>query len=155
MPEKSDNDEQNKLNVTDELNTQNVSAEYAFDDALHIFSELDTRPALGQRRVLRLFIPQETDPLEFFSPERVVMGRGGKDIHLDLNLAEHYGWMLGVSRQHAEIIYDEAQYYIADLNSTNGTWLNSTKLNPNERYPLDSHDQIRMGHFLMLVSLSS
>ncbi|MGB7339362.1 MAG: FHA domain-containing protein [Phototrophicaceae bacterium] len=153
MTDKSQDDNNEELNISDNVYTQEVSTNFDFDNSLHIFSELDTHPALGQRRTLRLFIPQETEPLEFFSPDRLVLGRGGKGIRLDVNLAERYGWMLGVSREHAEIVYDAGRYYLADLNSTNGTWLNSTRLNPMERYPLDSSDQIRMGHFLMLVSI--
>ncbi|MEM9950485.1 MAG: FHA domain-containing protein [Chloroflexota bacterium] len=143
-----------ELNISsDDAFTQEVSPHYEGGEDLHVFSELDTRPALGRRRVFRLFIPRETEPLEFFSLDRLVIGRGGKGVQIDLNLSEHYGWMLGVSRQHAEIVYDTGTYYITDLGSTNGTWLNSTQLSPNERYPLESHDQIRLGHFLMLVSV--
>ena len=150
----NDKDELN-INSVDALETQHVSTDFLFEeDDMNLISDLDTRPALpGQRRTISLYIPQEVEPLIFFSPERLVMGRGGKGIKLDVNLAEHYGWMLGVSREHAEIIFDAGRYYLADLNSTNGTFLNSTRLRPMERYPLESADQIRMGHFLMIVAI--
>jgi len=152
MSEKHDSDNQ-ELNISDPVETQNVSTQYDYDE-INLLSELDTRPALpGQRRTLRIYIPQEVDPLVFFDPDRIVMGRGGKDIRLDLNLSEQYGWMLGVSRKHAEIVFDMGSYYITDLNSTNGTFLNSTRLAPNERYQIESADQIRMGHFLMIIAI--
>lgn len=152
MSEKQDSDNQD-LNISDAMETQNVSTQYEYDE-INLLSELDTRPALpGQRRTLRLFIPQEVDPLVFFDPDRIVMGRGGKDIQLDVNLSEQYGWMLGVSRKHAEIVFDMGAYYITDLNSTNGTFLNSTRLTPMERYEIESADQVRMGHFLMIVAI--
>ncbi len=137
----------------DATETQDVPTEFDLDD-LASFSVLETHPALpGERRTLRLYIPQETEPLIFFNPEQLYIGRGGKDIQLDINLSNQYGWMLGVSRKHAEIVYDMGRYYLADLSSTNGTFLNSTRLRPNERYPLESADQIRLGHFLMIVAI--
>lgn len=154
MTENNDDKNSPEINLGDALETQYVSTNYDYDD-INLISELDTRPALpGQRRTLNLYIPQEVEPLTFFNPERLTIGRGGKGINLDVNLSERYGWMLGVSREHAEIIYESGQYYLADLDSTNGTFLNSTRLRPQERYPLESADQIRMGHFLMLVSIA-
>lgn len=154
MSDELNNQDQVDLNVSDALETQYVSSDFQLDDTdLNLSSMLDTRPALpGSRRVLRIFVPQEIEPLMFVSPDRLVMGRGGKGVKLDVNLSEQYGWMLGVSREHAEIVYEQGQYYISDLNSTNGTFLNSSRLRPNERYPLESADQIRMGHFLMIVN---
>ena len=138
----------------DTMDTQYLSTNFDLEEELAGFSELDTRPSIpGERRTLRLFIPQETDPLVFFNPEYLSIGRGGKNIQLDINLSEQYGWMLGVSRKHAEIVFDMGRYYIADLSSTNGTFLNSTRLRPTERYPIESADQIRLGHFLMIVAI--
>ncbi|GAB5491021.1 MAG: hypothetical protein Phog2KO_12360 [Phototrophicaceae bacterium] len=138
----------------DTMDTQYLSTNFDLEEELAGFSELDTRPSIpGERRTLRLFIPQETDPLVFFNPEYLSIGRGGKNIQLDINLSEQYGWMLGVSRKHAEIVFDMGRYYIADLSSTNGTFLNSTRLRPAERYPIESADQIRLGHFLMIVAI--
>ena len=156
MPDSpKDNSQSDLPNIeSDDMDTQYLSTNFDFGEELAGFSELDTRPSIpGERRTLRLFIPQETAPLVFFNPEYLSMGRGGKDIQLDINLSEQYGWMLGVSRKHAEIVFDMGRYYIADLGSTNGTFLNSTRLRPNERYPIESADQIRLGHFLMIVAI--
>lgn len=155
MSDNQDDKKQPDINLGDALDTQYVSTNFEYDgEDINLISDLDTHPALpGQRRTLSLYIPQEVDPLVFFNPGRLVLGRGGKGVSLDVNLSEQYGWMLGVSRKHAEIIYDSGQYYLADLNSTNGTFLNSTRLRPQERYPMESADQIRMGHFLMIVSI--
>lgn len=38
------------------------------------------------------------------------------------------------------------EYYIEDLNSTNGTFLNDIPLTPYEKYPLSSGDHISFGH---------
>ncbi len=49
-----------------------------------------------------------------------------------------------ISRMHAQIIQENGQYYVIDLSSTNGTWLNETKLDPNMKYPLCSTDTITL-----------
>ncbi|MEL6525632.1 MAG: FHA domain-containing protein [Chloroflexota bacterium] len=146
------NENDDDLNIGDTLETQHVSTAYDYEEDTLFPNELETRPALqAARRTIHIYVPQVTDPLRFFNPERIVMGRGGPDLQLDVDLSANYGWMLGVSREHAEIVYEDDQYYVADLSSTNGTWLNSTRLVAGERYPLESSDQIRMGHFLMIV----
>lgn len=41
-----------------------------------------------------------------------------------------------ISRIHARLSFYNSVYYLEDLNSTNGTWLNQTQLNPYEPCPL-------------------
>jgi pSer/pThr/pTyr-binding forkhead associated (FHA) protein len=49
-----------------------------------------------------------------------------------------------VSRLHAEIQIEGNNYYIEDLGSSNGTYLNNTKLEPRTRYPLNLGDKINL-----------
>lgn len=56
-----------------------------------------------------------------------------------------------ISRLHAKIscVPDDTssmKYYITDLNSTNGTYLNSTALSPYEMHPINPGDHISFGH---------
>ncbi len=77
---------------------------------------------------------------------RVTIGRyspGEKPPSVDLT--PYNGSLMGVSRQHALISKDEVGYKIKDLSSTNGTWLNETRLNANQPYTLQSGDIIRFG----------
>lgn len=50
-----------------------------------------------------------------------------------------------VSRIHCKIDYEEGDYYITDLNSTNGTVINEDMLNANEKRHLNSGDEVRIG----------
>jgi hypothetical protein len=50
-----------------------------------------------------------------------------------------------VSRLHAEIHLEGNSYYIEDLGSTNGTFLNNTNLIPKTRYKLNLGDKIDLG----------
>ncbi|WP_234121608.1 FHA domain-containing protein [Clostridium hydrogenum] len=47
-----------------------------------------------------------------------------------------------VSGKHASIVSDNGEYYIIDNNSSNGTYLNHIKLEPNKRYRLNNKDGI-------------
>lgn len=48
-----------------------------------------------------------------------------------------------VSRFHAKIEYLGGEYYLVDLNSTNGTYLNGERLKSNERRHLEPGDKVR------------
>jgi phage tail-like protein len=56
-----------------------------------------------------------------------------------------------ISRQHVRIIWraEDEKYYVEDLNSSNGTWLNDARLPPREPRELRPGDVIRMGPFLL------
>ena len=49
----------------------------------------------------------------------------------------------GVSRHHARIIREGEKYFLEDLNSTNGTYVNGEILKYKERLPLNAMDQIQ------------
>lgn len=80
------------------------------------------------------------------SENKVTIGRyspGEKPPTVDLT--PFNGSLMGVSRQHAVISKDEDGYKLRDLSSTNGTWLNETRLNANQPYSLQSGDIVRFG----------
>lgn len=51
----------------------------------------------------------------------------------------------GVSRMHARITREQEKYYIEDLNSMNGTWLNEELLEYRQKEQLNLHDTVRLG----------
>ena len=54
-----------------------------------------------------------------------------------------------VSRQHARIIFQEGQFYLEDLDSSNGTYLNGLLIE--QRVPINSGDQISLGKRIILT----
>jgi NADPH-dependent 2,4-dienoyl-CoA reductase/sulfur reductase-like enzyme/pSer/pThr/pTyr-binding forkhead associated (FHA) protein len=50
-----------------------------------------------------------------------------------------------VSRRHAEISYANGQYILRDLGSTNGTFVNGMRLQPQSTYILKPNDHVRFG----------
>ncbi|MGA1283098.1 MAG: ATP-binding protein [Prochlorothrix sp.] len=57
-----------------------------------------------------------------------------------------------VSRYHAQIVREGDCYWILDLGSANGTYLNDKRLSAHELYPLASDDLIRLGTFQIQFS---
>src|SRR5262245_54816133 len=54
-----------------------------------------------------------------------------------------------VSRQHARILCEENNYFIEDLNSSNGTFLNGRRVK--ERLPLTEHDTVQIGPYYLAL----
>ncbi|MCK4304910.1 MAG: FHA domain-containing protein [Candidatus Eisenbacteria sp.] len=79
-----------------------------------------------------------------FEQETVIIGRDPK-AHIFLDNP-------GVSRQHAKIDRVQDQYYVEDLGSANGTYVNDTAV---KRQPLKHNDLLRVGKFSLQVSLES
>jgi hypothetical protein len=50
-----------------------------------------------------------------------------------------------VSRRHAQVIHRQGEYLVVDLRSTNGTFVNATRLDPDDRIPLRHGDRVRFG----------
>ena len=66
-------------------------------------------------------------------------------IYPDVDTTRSDGDTSGVSRRHAEIVQQSDQWFMQDLNSTNGTYINNQRVAPLSRQPLHSGDQIRLG----------
>jgi len=69
--------------------------------------------------------------------QSVVIGRGGKNTVCDIELPERQ-----ISRQHAEIYAEQGIYYIRDLNSKNGTYVNDRPVQ--EPVKLQDNDTIQI-----------
>lgn len=62
-----------------------------------------------------------------------------------------------VSRSHAHIAWDKSlnSYYVTDLKSSNGTFLNNEKLKPEEKYPINDWDKIRITSIIFTARVVS
>jgi serine phosphatase RsbU (regulator of sigma subunit)/pSer/pThr/pTyr-binding forkhead associated (FHA) protein len=60
-----------------------------------------------------------------------------------------------VSRQHAQILRENDGYFIEDLDSSNGTYLNGRRLVPRTRMPLTETDRLELGPYLFALRPAS
>jgi hypothetical protein len=72
------------------------------------------------------------------------------DVDLEDQEPEDRVWS---SRQHAVITLEEGKLAIEDLNSTNGTFVNRTRLHPGQKRPLQTNDVIQIGTVQMKVQV--
>lgn len=67
----------------------------------------------------------------------------------DVDLTPYAGYRMGVSRKHASLKLADNQLNLWDLGSSNGTFLNGTRLNPHRPYPVRDGDEIRLGQMIL------
>ena len=84
----------------------------------------------------------------------VLLGRldAAHGILPDLDLTPEGGLEKGVSRRHAKIIQRKGEFFIEDLGSANGTFLNDQRLTPYLPYPLKVGDKIQLGRVSLEVN---
>jgi serine phosphatase RsbU (regulator of sigma subunit) len=58
-----------------------------------------------------------------------------------------------ISRHHAQIVRRDDNYFLVDLDSSNGTYLNGAKVAPMTPMPLAEGDQVRIGPYLLSLRL--
>lgn len=58
-----------------------------------------------------------------------------------------------ISRSHCKITKNGTQYYITDLQSANGTFVNKVRLQPNQPYPIRNGDIVRLANSDFQVSI--
>jgi len=103
----------------------------------------------------------DRDGLEVFGPMGTVLlirsggGREGETIELDVDVltvgrSPHSDLFLDdvtVSRHHARVLRDEGGYWVEDLNSLNGTYVNRKRI---EQHRLFDGDELQIGKFKLV-----
>jgi serine/threonine protein kinase len=81
-----------------------------------------------------------------------VIGRPGGTLPVDLDIA-FYDPDGFISRNHARVTVQQRRYYVADLGSANGTYVNNERLAPLVQRSLRDGDQVRMGQVVLQFRL--
>lgn len=141
------------LSKTEYGKTWAVSEDNSISQALSevLRAALEDQNAQEDTGIL-FYIANESKPIVRTSAEIIRLGRikESEDPN-SLDLSKYHARELGVSRNHAEITYRSGDYLIKDNGSTNGTWINGEKIPPYRQIVLQDSDQVRLGHFTMLV----
>lgn len=113
--------------------------------------------AFTEDMVLRIEIEGGSTPMLVYPKQEIIMGRrdpntGGMP---DVDLTAYAGYRMGVSRRHAAIRLQDKQLNVSDLGSSNGTFLNGTRLNAHRPYQLKDGDEVRLGQMVLRLYFQS
>jgi serine/threonine protein kinase len=87
------------------------------------------------------------------SKPELIIGRAHKNIVPDVDLAPYGGAQAGVSRRHGKLTRKGEQWFVEDLDSVNGTFVNGVKLPPNQATLIHQDDKLRFGQIEVLFGL--
>ena len=105
---------------------------------------------------IALLVVGSSEPLIIHHLTSVVFGRGESPPGVEfVDLAQISDMVLGISRQHARITRENSAYWLEDMHSTNGTWLNRKRLVPGIPYSLAVNDTIWFGPIKLSVCFKS
>ncbi len=100
----------------------------------------------------RLFIATSGVALSIPLLDEVVVGRADPMLPQppDVDLQPYGGGSAGVSRHHARFLRRPEGWFLEDLQSTNGTYLNEVRLLPHRPVRLNSGDLVRFGQLTLI-----
>ena len=83
---------------------------------------------------------------------KTVLGRTrSSGMGMVFDLSKYFARVRGVSREHALITFTAAGWTVEDLSSTNGVWVNNTKLAAHEPHLLHNGDMVELGQLTLFV----
>ncbi len=154
--------------IIDKALAQSPANRYqSMEDFLQVLLETrDASPMLHRRKTT----DQLADPLPRFrlrllankqeifttnDPEKtaLIIGREHKAVSPEIDLAPYGGAKAGVSRQHSRLLRISQEWFIEDLGSTNGTFVNNVRLAPHQMKKLASGDVIRCSQIELLFEM--
>jgi pSer/pThr/pTyr-binding forkhead associated (FHA) protein len=94
-----------------------------------------------------VFATADGATLEIPVKDEVIIGREDpvSEVFPDLDLTNYGGMEKGVSRKHAVMLRSGAGYTVADMGSTNGTYVNRKRIQPNVPQQIQPGDEVRFG----------
>lgn len=106
-----------------------------------------TPPKPRVRFEARIFLPDKKVAIDLPDKDNIIIGRTHRDTIADIDLGPFQAADAGVSRRHARLIKQDHEWFIEDLGSLNGTYVNDVQVKPGELVPLKDSDTIRCSHF--------
>jgi hypothetical protein len=105
------------------------------------------KPVEVKIRGLALYVLDAKSAIPLELKERTTLGRSieGASVLPDIDFDQYEGFVLGVSRMHAVIHNNEEGIFISDLQSSNGTFVNRSRLKPYEMVAIKHGDIISLG----------
>jgi pSer/pThr/pTyr-binding forkhead associated (FHA) protein len=104
-------------------------------------------------RIVLINLVTRQEPVTVEIWDEISIGRRVGAPNVDLDLSQHNGLELGVSRVHASLRPTDEALLLYDMGSTNGTYANNIKATANEPLKLKDNDIISFGALKFLVKV--
>ncbi|MBZ0292429.1 MAG: FHA domain-containing protein, partial [Anaerolineae bacterium] len=90
-------------------------------------------------------------------PDDMILGRRDPTTGAtpEVDLTPYAGYRMGVSRKHASLRLENNELNLWDLGSSNGTFLNGSRLTPHRPYTVRDGDEIRLGQMVLRLFFQS
>ncbi len=113
---------------------------------------LQTIQPQSRRNSVVMFVAGHKEPLVLTAKEAITFGRSvSQNLQSHVDLSRYNAVDNGVSRLHARLSLRDEQFFLEDLNSVNGTFLNGEPLKPETPVPLHSSDEVRFGRMRFYI----
>jgi pSer/pThr/pTyr-binding forkhead associated (FHA) protein len=118
---------------------------------LEAAQDLQGTAVVGESRLT--FATPDGATLEIPEKSDVVIGREDpiSEVFPDLDLTNYGGMEKGVSRKHAVMHRSIDGYTVEDMGSTNGTYINRKRIQPNVPQQVHPGDEVRFGKLALAV----
>ncbi len=113
------------------------------------------KPEEAPQATLTIIVQESARQISLTGSNEYVLGRldATRGVFPDVDLTPDGGLDGGVSRRHARIHKQRTQFFIEDLGSANGTFLNGQRLTPYLPHPLRDKDEIQLGRVRLQIQL--
>ena len=122
-----------------------------FDDDLEGTVQIDLGPAAAQKTP-RLILQEKNVIIDLPNSNMLVMGRTYRNNVVDVDLEPYGASKYGVSRRHAQLLKQGDLWLLEDLNSLNGTFVNTTQVKHGNPVILKDGDTVRLSHMVFLFA---
>ena len=113
---------------------------------------LQTIQPQSRRNSVVMFVAGHKEPLVLTAKEAITFGRSvSQNLQSHVDLSRYNAVDNGVSRLHARLSLKDGSFFLEDLNSVNGTFLNGEPLKPETPVPLRSADEVRFGRMRFYI----
>ncbi len=94
-----------------------------------------------------VFATADGATVEIPAKDEVIVGREDpiSEVFPDIDLSNYGGMEKGVSRKHAVIHRSNGEITVEDMGSTNGTYVNRKRIQPNAPQRIQAGDEVRFG----------
>ncbi len=136
-----------------------IEARYQLGRSLHHNPGLEPTSVMGTQELKEtkaaLKLTTSGQQISTGDQNILVVGRAHKNSMPDIDLGPHGGTKAGVSRRHSRLIREDDQWYVEDLDSTNGTFVNGARIKTRTKVAVTKGDILRFGQIEMEFTLES